>query len=216
MAEKIEQDMQARVAALVAKVGGPSRAAEISGVSRNAIHKWRTGEARLPLVEMYALARDAGVTLEWLASGDDVIGSDAFALLKRRDVNSAGAVVDLPDVDWVQMPFRRDYLEHYGVTIEHAFVMVVSGDETLPTIHPTDVVVIDASKRDLSVAGLFAFVRFKRLMLLRAKMRLDGGVILIADNDSYGKDELSAEAASKLDIVGRVMANLSAQTTPRK
>lgn len=211
-----KKELSARVAALIAKAGGQTRAAEIAGVSRNAIHKWRIGEARLPLIEMHALASTAGVSLEWLASGNEAINSDAFITLRRRDVNMQGEVAELSDVDWNQVPFRRDYLEHYGVSIAHAFVMIVSGDETLPVIHPTDVVVVDASRRDLSASGLYAFVRHKRLMLLRAKARLDGGVTLSADNESYGKEELSAEAAGKLDVIGKVMASLSAQTAPRK
>ena len=209
-------DLAARVAAVVEKAGGQTQAAKLAGVSRNAIHKWRTGEARLPLLEMYALAKAAGVSLEWLATGSEATGSDTFVFLTRRDVDVNGAVIDAPAVDWREVPFRRDYLEHYGIDPSVAIVMVVSGDEMPLVSRPSALMIFDTSRTTLDKAGVFAFVRMKRLVLLRVAPRLDGGVVLSAANEGYGREEIPADATASLNVIGQVMVAVSPFVTARR
>lgn len=209
-----------RVARLVQLVGGQGKAAEIAGVGRTTIQEWRSGTIKLPLVQTALLARAAGVSLNWLAFGDGSLegasGERCEVWLRRRDVSTSGEIIEVPDADWNQVPFRRDYLEHYGVAIDHAFAMVVPGDEMKPTINETDIIVADTSKRDLTATGIYAFLRHKRLMVLRAQLRLDGGVTLAGDNESYGVEELKPDAAAQLHVVGRVMVSVCAQIVARK
>ncbi len=58
-----------RVAQLVAMVGGPVKAAAIIGKTRTHVDNMRKPNAPLRLDDALALAREAGVTLDWVATG---------------------------------------------------------------------------------------------------------------------------------------------------
>jgi hypothetical protein len=58
-----------RIAHLVALVGGPVKAAVIIGKTRTHIDNMRKPDAPLRLDDALALAREAGVTLDWVATG---------------------------------------------------------------------------------------------------------------------------------------------------
>lgn len=58
-----------RIAQLVGMVGGPVKAAAIIGKTRTHIDNMRKANAPLRLDDALALAREAGVTLDWVATG---------------------------------------------------------------------------------------------------------------------------------------------------
>jgi phage repressor protein C with HTH and peptisase S24 domain len=61
-----------RVAHLVALVGGPVKAAAIIGKTRTHVDNMRKSDAPLRLDDVLALAREAGVSLDWVATGYQV------------------------------------------------------------------------------------------------------------------------------------------------
>lgn len=76
MASDLESDkadadpgFQARINVIVEKVGGPLRLSQMSGLSRGVILKYQKGESEPSRPRLVALARAAGVRVEWLATG---------------------------------------------------------------------------------------------------------------------------------------------------
>ena len=61
-----------RIATLVAAVGGPVKAAALLGKTRTHIDNMRKAGAPLRLEDVLVLARAAGVTLDWVATGQAV------------------------------------------------------------------------------------------------------------------------------------------------
>src|SRR6218665_1211478 len=61
--------LEERISQLVTMVGGPVKAAAIIGKTRTHIDNMRKPEAPLRLDDALALAREAGVTLDWVATG---------------------------------------------------------------------------------------------------------------------------------------------------
>ena len=61
--------LEERISHLVAMVGGPVKAAAIIGKTRTHIDNMRKADAPLRLDDALALAREAGVTLDWVATG---------------------------------------------------------------------------------------------------------------------------------------------------
>ncbi|RYE09965.1 MAG: hypothetical protein EOP22_06850 [Hyphomicrobiales bacterium] len=76
-----------RIAQLVTLVGGPVRAAAIIGKTRTHIDNMRKPNAPLRLDDALALAREAGVTLDWVATGYHVRPD----LAERPDLEDASA-----------------------------------------------------------------------------------------------------------------------------
>jgi len=63
-------ELGTRIASVVAAVGGPGKASALVGVKPEQISKWRDGKARAPFLALAALAKVAGVSLDWIANGD--------------------------------------------------------------------------------------------------------------------------------------------------
>src|ERR1700712_3183694 len=72
MAELFGQTQDERIAALVSAVGGPVRAAALLGKTRTHVDNMRKTGAPLRLEDVMVLAREAGVTLDWVATGQAV------------------------------------------------------------------------------------------------------------------------------------------------
>src|SRR5690606_18704646 len=51
---------------VVDQLGGPTRAAEQTGTSREAIYKWLDGKARPPLISTAEICAAAGRSVDWL------------------------------------------------------------------------------------------------------------------------------------------------------
>src|SRR5262249_24086400 len=82
--------LEERVAHLVALVGGPVRAAAIIGKPRTHVDNMRKPDAPLRLDDVLALAREAGVSLDWVATGYHV-RPDLLERAERPDGELADA-----------------------------------------------------------------------------------------------------------------------------
>lgn len=66
------QSLEERIALLVSMVGGPVKAAAITGKTRTHIDNMRKPDAPLRIDDVLALAKQAGVSLDWVATGEPV------------------------------------------------------------------------------------------------------------------------------------------------
>lgn len=198
--DRANPEITARIGQCVTKLGSQQKVAKLLGISQPGLGKWVSGTAR-PAFELVAkLAGLADVSLDWIATGREHAGSRDFITLPLRSV-LRGEVITAPDEEWPAIPFRRDYLEHYGAHPEASFAMMVTDADLSPRIEITDLVVVDAAVRDLSSNGIYAFVRRERLMLLSVRAKLDGSVVLARGDDT---EQLDAAAAAKLHVLGRI------------
>ena len=80
-----------RIAHLVALVGGPVKAAAIIGKTRTHVDNMRKPDAPLRLDDALALAREAGVTLDWVATGYHVRPDLAEHPAHKTELSEAAA-----------------------------------------------------------------------------------------------------------------------------
>lgn len=59
-----------RISIAIQRVGGATRMAEMASVSTSVLRKWRAGQSEPQLTSLVSMARAAGVTVEWLATGE--------------------------------------------------------------------------------------------------------------------------------------------------
>lgn len=59
-----------RVSIAIERVGGSTKMAEIADVSTSVLSKWRRGESDPSRSRLVKMARAAGVSVEWLATGE--------------------------------------------------------------------------------------------------------------------------------------------------
>lgn len=174
------------------------------------------------------IQRNAGVSLQWLATGegsriadpspagfaDDGAPFDAgsvptdFRLIPRLDVQpSSGFGALAADEGPLEMlAFRADWLRRVGINPEHARVLTNRGDSNEPTIRDGDVLLVDTSINHI-VDNAFYIVVFNGLALLkRVQLRRDGSVVLSSDNKLAYQDEIVPLAeVPDLRIAARLM-----------
>jgi hypothetical protein len=198
MAELEGKTQDERVAALVSAVGGPVRAAALIGKTRTHVDNMRKAGAPLRLEDVLVLAREAGVTLDWVATGETVradlrglaapdAGSfDALPgfvrlLPLRPDVLTAGGrTVER----WTPSEFAvsTHWLDRLGLTEETARY-ALSGDAGMaPAIGKGAFLVLDG-RRAASRTGLYLVAVGEELLPRRLHRLPDGTSELIADAD---------------------------------
>ena len=112
MAELEGKTQEERIAALVSAVGGPVRAAALLGKTRTHVDNMRKAGAPLRLEDVLVLARESGVTLDWVATGQ-AVRPDLRGL---ADAGSGGFDA-LPNFVRL-LPLRPEVISAGGRTIE--------------------------------------------------------------------------------------------------
>jgi phage repressor protein C with HTH and peptisase S24 domain len=115
-----------------------------------------------------------------------------------------GAFHDEP-LKVTKVSFSRSWLRHFTDSApEHLFSAVGIGDSMWPTIHDTDLVLVDRAEMTPRVADkLWCFAYGQVGMIKRLRPMPDGGIKILSDND-----RVPPETAydSELHMIGRVVA----------
>jgi phage repressor protein C with HTH and peptisase S24 domain len=204
------------------------RLARATGVSPSAFRKWLKGEAEPSRDRLVALAGAAGVGVSWLAQGEGPepdsawlsqraggpalpasarLASQFVMLPKHAEAVAAGSGHPIPDQDAVEfIGFRVDWLHNtLGQTPENIKLETAIGESMEPQIHDGDLLVVDTNDRKFRNFGIYVLnVRDERLVK-RVQRKFDGSLILISDNKVYVPEEIPADLATEVHVVGRVI-----------
>ena len=187
-----------RIAALVTAVGGPVRAAMLLGKTRTHIDNMRKAGAPLRLEDVQALARAAGVSLDWVATGQsprpDLSGlADAgergfeglpgfvrLLPLRPQVVSIGGRSVER----WTPSEFAVStaWLDGLGLTEATARYAAAGDGGMAPAIGQGAFVVVDARPQPPRT-GLYLVAVGDELLARRLHRLPDGTAELIADAD---------------------------------
>lgn len=187
-----------RIAALVTAVGGPVRAASLIGKTRTHVDNMRKAGAPLRLEDVLILAREAGVTLDWVATGQAVRedlrglaapGAAAFDALpgfvrllplRPQVVSAGGRTVER----WTPSEFAvsTQWLDRLGLTEETARYCSAGDGGMAPAIGKGAFLVLDA-RRLPPRTGLYLVAVGDELLPRRLNRLPDGTSELIAEAD---------------------------------
>jgi len=199
----------------VMKELGPDASVESSGKSIRTLDRYVSGEVEPPLSVITGLSRRSGYSLRWLATGEGPekgaiepapTGEETIAI-PRLDVRASaggGATGDTGEaVDIIGFP--RAWLRSLGVTPANARVLTVTGDSMEPTLSSGDLLLVDISARKIKGAALYVLVIEDDVYVKRAQPRLNGSILITSDNERYPPEEVTAEAAPRLRVAGKVV-----------
>lgn len=196
------KQIAARIAQLVELVGGQGRAAEIAEVSRATVQKWRSAQARPPLIEISRLAAAAGVSVDWVASG--------IEYNPHTETDEVAWLPLLGEVEGMTVPVPRVALASRMRSVEKAAAVAVVGREMEPFIRSGDIVIIDQGDCDLSRSSgrVYVLKRGSSLNLMRAALLLSGVVQLSTETPQHS-ERLTPSDLKGVEVVGRVVLALS-------
>ncbi|KAG0165745.1 hypothetical protein DFQ28_010009 [Apophysomyces sp. BC1034] len=223
--------IESRIDEVCRRIGGRSAAASVAGVSDDMLRRYVRGDSK-PTFEVIAkLARAAGVSLDWIASGEDVTAASAksgeavqacacidtlgnlvdleeFVFIPRYNVKVAAghgqAVTDAPPKH--TMAFRRYWIENYlRAKPADLSVLSVKGDSLQGMLNDRDVILIDRSQTS-GAAGLYV-LRIDGDIIVKTLQRLPDGILEVSSaNPAYKPFTVNmAKPPSDFAIIGRVV-----------
>jgi hypothetical protein len=122
-------DFQARFDHLIRSVGGYVAARDITGVAETTLRAWRDGNARLPFEAARRLSVASGLSLDWLAGGEQ------HPAQLREGLNPVMLHGRRPSF-WADVPVRDLLISmHRQTTLEEALAICRKrfGDERTPS-----------------------------------------------------------------------------------
>ncbi len=163
--KKLPDDVLTRLGELISAVGGATKAAEIAGVHKNQITRWKKGEAKPSLTAISELTKAAGQSIDWLMTGEEGPSQAGMVLVPVLSARFA----DAPEV--VEMlPVSEALLRWLRVSPADARLVEAPGTSWEPLARHGDVLLADASQRDPALGGLFLVPGENFLSLQRVKI----------------------------------------------
>ena len=162
------------------------------------------------------IASRLGVTLAYLMGDtDDPVGTssndndDDDDTVEVNALNVAygmgGTYIDDDSVEIDKVKFSRSWLRNFtDAPPEMLFVAQGIGDSMWPTIHDTDVVLVDRTERTVRMVDKIWAMSFGEIgMIKRLRPKPDGTMTILSDNPQVPDDRATD---GELYIVGRVAA----------
>ncbi|MCL2297794.1 MAG: helix-turn-helix transcriptional regulator [Proteobacteria bacterium] len=200
-----------------------------AGISQTGLQRLLSG-GEPTLSTLIAIAKEGGVSVDWLATGEGICQSGAALPTLVRD--TLGNPVD-PD-DFVFVPryyilmsaghgafwqeeqlrdviaFRRDWIRrHLNCSApENLVAAIVTGDSMEPTLHNNDTIIIDRGTTEIK-DGIYAISYDNRQWVKRLRPQDDGSLLVISDNPDYLSFRLTDERDNGFIVHGRVCCRLA-------
>ena len=210
-----------RLRDVVAKLGGGKPAVENADFALSTLNRYIAGESQIGLEDAADMCARAGVSLEWLATGagepqipgaaasvggDDLVGE--YALIPGYDVHASagnGSIVPSSEVPTRRLAFRQRWLQHRGLNERDLVLVFAKGDSMEPTISDNNTLMVDTSEQRAEDGGIYVIRHGEHLVVKRTQLVFGQGIRLISDNKAYPEQMVDFDAATDLQVVGRVV-----------
>ena len=191
-----------RLRSAVGKVGA-KRAAAGAGVPYTTVRDAMSG-GDMRLSTAAALARVCGVTVDWIANGGG--GGDGVQPVDPPDGPPGGVVDGRSGAAGEPGPVGLDWLAgRLALPVAELFAFPVLGDAMEPTIRDGDVLVARRSGSLPVVPGIHAIEVDGSVIARRLEPRVDGTLVLGADNPRYAPQVVRSGPSWPFRVIGPVV-----------
>ena len=139
---------------------------------------------------------------------ENEMGGGGFVRIPQLRIRTTEHGVRMDDLSLEgALAFKRDWLRTtFGAEPETFLTVEMEGEAMEPALRAGTLLLVDTSRPRLRGNGIYAFRVQGLLAVRRLQMKLDGSLVISADNQTAGPAEsFRAEDASMLDIVGRAV-----------
>jgi phage repressor protein C with HTH and peptisase S24 domain len=207
-----DTNLSARIGLLVGKIGGLNVAAEAAQVGRATVQTWRTGKARPPFVEMARLCSAAGVSLEWMATGEgepDLSSQPRTVWLRVLTAHESGAPMSglLPTDEFA---VHHEFLTSRGLSEGTAAIVRTQGDAMAPDYPEGTLLLLDTRPNVVTedgywVMGAAAGPARAASYSFRHVAIENSGLVLTANNKRIRTEVLIISPRHELKVWGKVV-----------
>lgn len=221
-ANRVRPELELFAARLKLAIGSSSIRgfARIVNIGESTVRGYLSGGTDPGLTTVIAMAKAAGVRVEWLATGEGDMGlkgGDKFGgsdgddgeitLVPRYDPNiqfaGESGLNELVPID--HWGFSRGWLHEIGVSPKKAILVGVTSDAMEPTLTDGSVVLVDTALHEILLDGIYVFRRDGWLLVKRVQSTLGGEIYITCDNKRYADERVPKEIQTTLHIIGRVI-----------
>lgn len=208
--------LHARLKQLAKECGGNRALCDKSGISERTFANWLAGSSEPKVIGIAAIARAAGVTIDWIVYGtkpkyplnahrderDDVIQIPLLGKNPKAQTSSGENTLTLER----HIPFASFFLQ---ARLDHTdfnqlCILQAHGDSMIPTISSDDYILIDRNHTNLE-DGIYSFL-FKGQVNIKRIINVLNGVEVISDNQSlYPPYHIEANDLQHLHVIGRAI-----------
>lgn len=105
------------------------------------------------------------------------------------------------------MAFARSFLRNLGANPDYCYVLEARGDSMHPTIPDGAMLIGDASQVIVDDGRIYHFNVNERVLVKRARWRMDGRLYLTSDNAAagYPDESFAVDRVSELHVGGRIV-----------
>lgn len=106
-----------------------------------------------------------------------------------------------------EMAFARAFLRNLGANPDFCYVLEARGDSMHPTIPDGALLIADSSQVIVDDGRVYHFNVNERVLVKRARWRMDGRLHLTSDNAAagYPEESFAADRVSELHVGGRIV-----------
>lgn len=214
-----------RIDFVINKLNGPSEFARQTGVTLSTIARWRKGEAEPSRPNLVKIAEVSGVSIQWLATGEESTTNDnfvrkAFETAQQIVADGISMVNSYPSINVSagfgsfnegvtqpegQEPYSDALLAELGVKAEHCGVFWAKGHSMAPTIANGDQLLVNLKQNEIKGDNIYLVQNGDSVWVKRVRIKWDS-VELISDNrDEYEPIIITKDEAQNLQIIGQVI-----------
>lgn len=153
--------------------------------------------------------KEPGVEGKLILATADPAGPDFIRLPMYPDVHaSAGpGVVPISEQANDVVAFGRGFLRDQGAVPERCSIIWARGTSMEPTIPDGSILVVDHSQSTVEHGCIYVFNVSDRLLVKRARWRMDGKLDLVSDNTNevHPTETFAPDTVEQLRVVGRLV-----------
>lgn len=196
------------------------KAANYADVGTTTLQQWETGSREASIETIGKLAREYGVTPQYLIFGDD--DNKVVATPKANDVDDEYDYIPAYDVEvsagngavclgeataTKHLAFRKQWLKARGLTAKSLAALFTKGDSMTPTIPESAVVVINREHTQPLDGKVYVIRIEDRHYVKRIQWLIGGGLRLISDNKFYDPLDITKAdmEATDIEVCGQVI-----------
>lgn len=177
--------------------------ADVLGVSRQNMHKKITSaKSDIPDDEIQKLEKAFGVTLY-----SDYIEIEHIHI--KPSCGKGTIVFDEPEITPIKLGTQLIMSVLRIPNPKFLKIFTASGDSMEPVIENGDVLLVDTSRTDFNNGGIFLLTINNDWFVKRLRKRLSGELDIISDNDKYPIETFKTNDAIEINVIGRIVKNLS-------
>ena len=209
----VDQEFRRRLRLIMQQFGSVADLARAVGVSDNAIYKWVSGRGQPGMISLVNLAKAAGVSVEWLATGRGAPAKDKpqarssepeFTAMPRHQLrgNDGSPAIQSPQiVDYLN--FKSEWLQRVLAADPKNLVLAEAvGDSMSPTLDEGDLALVDVRDNRFRSDGLYVLRDGGDLSIKRVQRQPDGALVLRSDNAAYKPVTVAPES---ITFLGRII-----------